>query len=401
MSFFQLCLLTFRKIAFISVLLILVSCAGISGNGDVSVKKPELIPIVVYKAFGDKPLIVSANGIFQLSPVQERKFRRYIGKQDTRKVSRNQLVYNYLKESIQGFNYHSDTLTATDAARDNRGNCLSLAILTSAYARIADIEIGYELMQTPPVYQKQGNTVLTSQHIRSLLYRPKISDHIGINYYYRSVIKVDYFPTDRARVKRSVDTAEFISMFYQNKAAEQIVEKNYKLAFWYIKESLKYAEDNHHAINMLALVYSAMGHESDAERFYRHGIEFSDEKLELLSNYHSYLIKHHRINEASEIKQEIEKINEPNPFDWLSIADKALFQGELSEASYYYKKVIKLAPYLHQGHAGLGKVEFLRGNPGKAGRAFKKARELAFDTDVQRLYDAKRFALAAYVNKNK
>lgn len=359
------------------------------------VEERELMPITYYHEFGKKPKMVSAQEIFLLQPQQKAHFLKYLNHPGNRDQLRHKRVSNYLKKIIKGFNYHSDTLIAAQSADSKEGNCLTLAILTTALSRVADVDVAYELMQTPPVYQKKGNTILSSQHIRSVLYEPDTAESDTF-FLMQPVIKIDYFPTSSSSVKRKVTEAEFVSMYFRNKAAEAIVDHRYPDAFWLAVESFKYDKDNAHATNMLALIYDRMGFADDAEDLYKFGIEYAEEKLELLSNYHKFLLRYQRLDEAYAVHQQIIVLDEPDPFDWLDLGDEALAEGKYGEAIRFYDKVIELAPYLHHGYSGVGRAEFLKGNSSRARRAFSKASELALDQDTRALYQAKLSALTHY-----
>ncbi|WP_444997068.1 tetratricopeptide repeat protein [Aliikangiella sp. IMCC44359] len=398
MSYFQ--RLFPRICLFLTACLLIPSCTTVKNIEKTVEKEEEPFPIVFYESFGEKPELIKDSELFLLTQEQQEHFFRYINNIANRDIPKHQRVSNYLKKIIKGFNYHSDTFIASDAVTNQRGNCLSLAILTTALARLAEVEVGYELMQTPPIYQKKGNTILTSQHVRSLLYKPNATADNGFYFLVRPVIKIDYFPSRGALVQRRVSESEFISMYYRNKAAEAIVEKNTKNAFWYSIESLQYSKNNAHAINMLALIYDREGYTEDAGKLYRFGIGNSDEKLELLSNYFNYLKRNKRFLEAEEIKAQIAEMNVQNPFDWLEVADQALMRGEILSALKYYDKVIELAPYLHHGFFGRAKAEFLRGNTARAQKAFDKAVELAHEKETKAMYEAKLSALTYYVSQN-
>lgn len=376
--------------------LIVQSCAQapkVEPTTLVEERKP--IPITYYSQFGERPEMISADDIFTLTPKQRSKFRKYLAHPINKETLRHKRVSNYLRKIIKGFNYHSGTLIASESSELNQGNCLTLAILTTALSRVADVSVGYELMRTPPVYQKKGNTILSSQHIRSVLYEPGGAES-GTFFLMQPVIKIDYFATNKTSVKRKVRESEFVSMYFRNKAAEAIVEHRYADAFWLAIESFKYAKDNAHATNMLALVYDRMGFPEDAEKLYKFGIERSDDKIDLLSNYHKFLLRYERLEEAYAINQKIIELDVPDPFDWLDLGDEALAEGKYREAIRFFDKVVELAPYLHHGYSGIGRAEFLRGNTVLAKRAFNKAAERAHDKDTRALYRAKLSALTVF-----
>jgi len=356
----------------------------------------DKIPITFYPELGERPALISESEIFQLSEKQQSDFQRYMSHPRNQGTLRHELVSDYLSQFIKGFNYHSDTYVASESADSKTGNCLSLAILTTAFARLANVTVAYELMHTPPVYQRKGNTILSSQHVRSILYQPQAQESEGVLFIFQPVIKIDYFPTSGGHVMRRVPESEFISMYFRNMAAEAIIEQRLADAFWYALESLDYTENNIHATNMLALIYDNLGYQDDAERLYQFGIKYADEKLELLSNYHKFLLRHDRISEAEQIKSQIGQLDDANPFEWLDMADAELASGNLGDALRYYNKVVELAPYLHHGYSGRGRVEFLKGNAHRARKAFIKAEELAMEEEARTLYRAKLHALSTY-----
>ena len=353
----------------------------------------EPVPIVYYETFGKAIDIKKSGELFQLSQKQRTTFLKYYEHPSNWGKPGHQKLANYLKTFARKFNFYSDTLIPTEAFAQQQGNCLSLAMLTTALARIGNIDIGYELMHTPPVYQKRGNTILKSQHVRSVLYPPDATEMEGVLFLLKPVIKIDYFSTPGGHVRKRVSERDFIAMYYRNVAAEALINNRLKDAYWLILESYQYAEKDSHATNILALIYEKSGFDQDAENLYLYGIKYSDEKLELLSNYHKFLIRKKRYKEANEVKQQIAEFDEPNPFDWLDMADDALAMREYNEAIRYYEKVIELAPYLHHGYFGRGKVEYLQGFVGKANRSFAKAKELTWDKETQALYQSELAAL--------
>lgn len=389
--------LLIKNLVFISICCILFSCTTTKNVNTVNLEdKPPQLPIRYIKEFGERPSLQPDSSIFELTAKQKSDFLAYLDRPIKKDQDKHKLVGEYLAKFVKGFNYHSDTFNASEAASKYEGNCMSLAILTTAFANIAGVEIGYELMHSAPIYQKKGNTIIASQHIRSILYDPNYAPEPGVYYFFEPVIKIDYFPTSGGIVKRRVREPEFVSMYYKNKAAEAIIENRLVNAFWLVEHSLQLVENDAQATNLLALIYDKLGYDEYAEDLYQFGIKHATEKLELYSNYKQYLVRKNRLAEADIINQEILKIDEPNPFDWLSLGDEAFNSGKLSDANRFYEKVIDIAPYLHQGYFGRGRVAFERGLTKKAKRAFDKANELAHESEEKQMYRAKLEALSVY-----
>jgi len=168
---------------------------------------------------------------------------------------------------LDQFNYYSDTYTATDSLLENKGNCLSPAILTKALADLVDVEVGYQLVETAPVFKKEGNIILSSQHIRTMLFSPDTSDSNGW-VLFRGRIIVDYFPTYSSHILREVDEDEFTSMYYTNKAAESMLRQDNNLTYWYLNKALKLKPTHSIAINMMALLHQKVGYPDYAERLF-------------------------------------------------------------------------------------------------------------------------------------
>lgn len=395
--------LNYSTIVVILSVLILSACASKKTQENFvedEDEKPESAPIVYYPVFGEKPEMITPDEIFTLTSEQKKDFLKFYNSPFQSTLQGHRRVVKYIKQYIDGFNFHSDTLIASESLDVKRGNCLTLGILTTALSRVADIEVGYELMQAPPVYKRKGKIVFSSQHVRSILHRPPMEDAGFTLFMFQPVVKLDYFPTQGSRVKRQVNEQEFISMYYRNLAGDALAENNVQEAYWLIVESLKFDNDNAHSTNILAIIYDRMGYSEDAEKLYVYGRERTDEKLEILNNYHNFLKRHKRNAEAKQIKQEMIKIDQPNPFDWLELADREFALGEHSQAKLYYRKAIELAPYLHDGYFGMSKIEFIEGDYAQSKKSLKKALERAYADDTKTLYEGKLFALGSYVAKN-
>ncbi len=340
------------------------------------------------EVMGEPPQLLTLQEVFELTPEQKDHFLKNYHNFKYRDLSDSQRIYEFLKDQLDSFNFHSDTLVATDAMAQNSGNCLSLAILTKALAQLTNVGVSYELARTPPVFQREGDLLLSSQHIRAVIY-DKNSRNTKQFIKPNLKIKVDYFSTVGSRMLRRVNKEEFYAMFYSNRAAEAMVEGNYKYAYWHLKEALKHDNDNVIAINILGVIYRRLGLMDYAERTFQYGIASGENQLELLNNYHKLLVQQNRLTDAAVIAKKLENYDDPDPFKWIDLADAEMREGNYNNAIKLFNKAAEKASYLHQPYAGIAKANFYLGRTERAIRAIELAIEHSHRNDTTSLYEAK------------
>ncbi|TQV87284.1 tetratricopeptide repeat protein [Aliikangiella coralliicola] len=362
--------------------------------------QPDL-PMLDDSHFGPVPPIESVDSIFELTAEQKKDFLRHFNSLRYRSLLPNRKISRYLRDKLDQFNFYSDTLTAHDALSQNLGNCLSLAIVTKALADVVNVEVGYELVSTPPIYQKEGDFVLSAQHVRTLLFEPRIGEYEERQLFWRGFIRVDYFPSAGTRALRNVDEIEFYTMYYRNKAAEALTKDNDNLAFWYLKKGLELNKNDPHVINMLAIIHSRAGYPDYAERIYQYGLQYGNERFELLHNYHLLLVRLERTEDAAKIAAELSEYDDPDPYKWVSLGNIAYEAEDYSTAIYYYKKAAKMADYLHEPYEGIARAQFSLGKLKSARQAIKKAIENTHKKETTSMYQAKYDYLTQLIaNKN-
>lgn len=376
----------------------LTACTSIEPPSFVNVAETAQLSTVVPAFAGERPEMIDEAEIYKLSAEQERQFLEYFNDSKNGFMLDTERLYEYLKKVAGGFEYSLKTLTAQELHGDAAGNCLSLANLTTALARLAGIEVRYQLMYDIPIYEQQGSMILRGLHIRSLLYDPlpNVDPLIGMivkGPIERAGVIIDYFPTERGLFVRNVDESEFSAMFYRNMAVEAMTKYDYATAYWYNQKSLEYAPDNIDAINMLAVLHRRAGDDETAEEVYQYGISLEPDQTELLKNYRMLLNDQGRGSEAMEIGTIISRLGDESPFSHWFLAEEAYAQANYVDALVYYKKAVRVAPYFHEGYFGIAKSQYQLGNNTAAGRALRRAVKKATEPRDRVIYEAKLTAL--------
>ena len=353
----------------------------------------ETFPELTSNQFGEPQYFSAKNTVIELSAEQKKEFLNYFNSPVNKTKPDHQKVYEYLESFGDKFEYGNFTSNAKDTLSQATGNCMSLAVLTTALARVANVDIKYQLVNRIPVYQEYGSVIFNAQHIRSLVFEPKFESGSGLLLFRKKAV-IDYYPSSSNFVSGYVTEDEFFSMYYRNLASEAIGLNDNNKAYWLLRHSLGIEPENAQTINSLAVLHRRVGEYAKAEELYKYGIKNASNKVTLLKNYKILLQSQERFTEAEKITKELENLDDYDPFNWLHAANDAFDEGNYNLAFKLYNKAIELAPYLHQAHFGVAKTQYMRGNYKAAERSFKVAKDEAFDKKSKSIYEAKLAALS-------
>ena len=341
---------------FIFTLILCIGCSSVKAN------REQQVSVSLNSAlFSPNNMVISENDLYALSEQQQQLFLTFYQQKISQGYLPHEVVKLFLESSLDQFTYFGQTYTASEAMLNSSGNCMSLAILTTAFSRLVGVEMDYRKMNSLPIYEKHGNVLLSSSHVQSLLYDPSFIAEENTYYIYRPAIIIDYFPQDSNIRSKTVNPNEFLAMYYVNKAAELYIKEEFDNAFAYAKHAYHLDVNNVSSLNLLALLHKKKGDIKSAERLYLAAMASNDVNISVLDNYVTLLKQQGRFRDAKKVKSQIENIYDPNPYHWLEKAQLASYNKEYSDAERYYRKVIKLAPYVKQAYLELHEIYLVQG----------------------------------------
>ena len=338
--------------------------------------------------FGERPEIVEPAQIFALTDSQRQAFLDFFDDPAQQRAPAHKRVRRYLEIVTEGFDFHNDTRTAAEALRTSEGNCLTLALLTTALADLADVEVGYQIVKSTPVFEMTGSVVTRGLHVRSILYDPSWEPGTTL-FLRRPGIQFDFFPTGTERFVSNLSHREYVAMYYSNIAGEAIAGGDNRLAFWLSLTSLDVAPDNVIALNTIAVAYRRAGDEAKAEEILRYGIATAPKEVSFLRNYSALLERQGRVEEAAEIDAALDALDDANPFDGVMAGQLAYSDGDYREAITHFRRAAKIAPYLHEAHMGMALAYLKLGNANRGKAELKRAIEKTQRRTTRSIYEAK------------
>ena len=385
------------KPSFVTFALPIIALLAACGDTPVhSASGPPFEIVLKSDLFEARPPVISIDEIHDLSEQQRREFYRYFYDTENQDKAPHKRVSDYLELFADGFSYRGETFTASEALEHSAGNCLALAILTTGLARLVNVDVEYQLIDSAPVFEARGNHVRRSLHVRSLLIDPGWESPEGFLTLSPPGIRIDYFPSRFDRFVGNIDESEYFAMYYRNIAADAIEKQDLDQAYWLLMESIELSPASPETLNMLAIVFDRAGDKRKCEEIYRYGIQHAARRVSLIRNYSIFLKRESRISEAEDMDALLAEQDDPNPFDWIFAAEEAYDEGDLRLAMRLFRKSVELAPYLHEGHFGLAKTYFRLGNLSKAEQELEEALTHATRSAARQRYEAKLAALSDY-----
>ncbi len=337
---------------------------------------------------GEAPL-PSPQALLTLTAAQQDDFLDYFHGEAVRPVPKHHRIRDFLHHRLAGFGYLEESLTASEAMAEHRGNCVSLAALTLALADLVGVEIRFQLMTTAPVFDRDGGLILSSNHVRSRLYDPDYEPNPGVLTLQRPHVQIDYFPGDRRGSGKMLSRDEFLALFYRNLAADALVINETDRAFAMTQAALALDPDHADSLNLMAVIHRRAGDLATADQFYRHATRLHRNHINLLSNHESLLRQLGQDAEADELVAQLAQLDDPNPFHWLDLGERARQRGSLHAALRWYGEALARAPYLHEAYWRQAIVYEELGQPDRSLAALEKAHSLTLRPDLKKSYQSK------------
>jgi len=341
--------------------------------------------------------VVNEQELFHLSKNQRKEFLDYFQKKNADNIPSHRIVADFINDKLSNFTYYGKTFIAKEAMAKNKGNCMSLAIYTTAIAKLVNLEVTYREVNTLPVFEKHNNLLLSSTHVQTILIDPTFIPEKNMVYFYKPSIVIDYFPTSTNHVGTPLNYKQFVAMYYQNIAADALVANNLNKAFAYAEQGFEFDPYSSKLLNTLAVTYRRKGDLITAQKLYDEGLKSNSKKLSLVNNYIFLSKKQNNEKKVAELTKTLENLNDPNPYTWLEQAYIAKKNQQYSKAIRYFMRTLDTAPYVHQAYIGLYQVYLAKHQPRKAQKMLKKALEWTHEFEQRKMYKMKLFQLSASI----
>lgn len=297
------------------VCVLLAACAG--PQQQQRVQPPEfLFKDALFSAPSER---ITADDVFALSDPMKRYLRTEITSQ-LRLMGPHQGLINALYQTDQLKLQYDTSMTrnASQAFDARAGNCLSLVIMTAAFAKELGLQVRYQSAYLEETWGRSGDLLVRSGHVNVTLAR-KMLDTVSMGP--ASALTIDFLPPENLRGLRSRDIPEetIVAMYMNNKAVEALVEGRSDDAYAWAREAVFQDPAYLGSHNTLGVIYTRRGDLDQSARVLSYLLERDPTNARAMANLAQVFARQGRDTESAALLRRLAQVEPVGPFHYFNL----------------------------------------------------------------------------------
>jgi tetratricopeptide (TPR) repeat protein len=246
------------------------------------------------------------------------------------------------------------TRTAAEAYAERAGNCLSLTVMTAAFARHLGLPVRFQSLAVDEEYERSADLYIAAGHVNVVLGRDG------------QAVTVDFVPgVERAHWRTTpIGEATILAMFMNNRAAEALSDGRVNESYWWAREAVRQDPRFLAGANTLGVIYGRAGHLREAEQALRYVLEREPDHVNALFNLVRLLAGQGRDAEYAQLSERLAALQPHPPFWYFDRGREALDRHDFATARDLFLRELRRQPHQHEVHfklaiayAGLGQTD--------------------------------------------
>lgn len=373
--------------------LIAVFAFGCLAGCAVEPKTPEPASVFVDSAFKPPAERIDPYAALAMSPAMIRFAETEMAAEIRSKGPRNGLIDAlYTKGRLQ-LDYDGEaTRTAAEAFEARRGNCMSLVLMTAAFAHHLNLPLRFNSVYMEEYWTRSNGLFFVAGHVNVTLERPvRVNSSTTLIWGDPDLLTVDFVPAEQIRGQRGrvVTESTILAMYLNNRAAEVLMVGNVDEAYWWARAAIEVDPRWLSAYNTLAVLYRRKGMSDQAEAVLREVLQREPLNTQALSNLILVLSDAGRREEAQRYANQLAQVQPAPPYKFFDEGVAAMKAGEFATARQLFRKEVARAAYVPEFHFWLGLANYGLGDVSGARGEVTKAMENSVTAKDRQLYGAK------------
>jgi tetratricopeptide (TPR) repeat protein len=368
--------------------LLLTFCALVAGC---ATPPPPAAPAALFddSLFSAPSERVSADDIFAVSEAMVQYLRRpdVAAQLRSKGPQRGLLEALYEKRELKLVYDASITRTAAQAFDARSGNCLSLVVMTAAFARELGLNVSYRSALIEDLVTRSNNLLLRSGHVNVTLsrqfaevFRPQ-----------HDAMSVDFLPPDELRGLRTREITEptIVAMFMNNRAVETMLDGRIDDAYAWARGAIRSDPGFVSALNTLGVIYLRRGALTQASVVFGHVLERDAANRAALANLANTYARMGRIEESTELQRRLAALEPRPPLQEFHLGLAAMQKQDFRAAREHFAREAARGDGNHELHYWQALASFKLGDYETARRHLKLAVQASPTIKDRETYSAK------------
>ena len=287
------------------------------------------------------------------------------------------------------------TRTASQTFAAHAGNCLSLAIMTSAFAKEMGIPVRYQIVLVDDAWSRSGDIYFSSAHVNLTLGGSRYGRVLD---YADAETTIDFLPPGdtRGRRVRVIGEQTITAMFMNNRAAESLTRGRLDDAYAWAHAAVESDPKFLGSYNTLGVIYRHHGNLPNAEAALRYVLEVEPGNTQAMSNLALVLNDQGRRTESEALLAKLKELQPYPPFYFFNLGVTAMHDGDYSTARDMFAKELDRDAYYHEFHFWIAAAYIGLGDVAQARSHLATAMENSATRKDHALYAAKLDRLSSY-----
>ncbi len=371
--------------------IILLLSALLTGCASVSPPVSAVPPLLFHdELFGTPSERADASVIFSLNDEMRKFLQREIAEHVRKRgAQRGLLEALYDTRQLKLAYDAAMTRTAAQAFDARAGNCLSLVIMTAAFARELGLPVRYQSVYSELLWSRSGGVYFASGHVNVVL-GTRLRDTRN-SYPPIQPMLIDFLPPSELTGQRTreIDEATIVAMYMNNKAGEALASGRLDDAYAWAREAVRQDPGFLAAQNTLGVIYHHAKHPAEAAAVFIQLLAREPSNAHALSNLALVYDSEGRSALAQSLRQRLAAIEPDAPFGLFDLGMAAMERGEYIAARDYFAKQVDRAPDYHEFHFWLAMANARLGDVAQTRKHLALAMETSHSAREHDVYAAK------------
>jgi tetratricopeptide (TPR) repeat protein len=375
----------------LSLCLVLAACAA-------SPSAPQADKLFSDRLFAPPSQHISADDVFAVSHAM----RQYLASDENARQMRVKGIQQGLFDALYSKNQlqleyssgHTRNATETFAARS--GNCLSLVIMTAAFAKELGLPVRYQTILMDQAWSRNDDLYFASGHVNLTLGKRPSSIRTPLDH--SRLMTIDFLPPEDTEGQRRLDIEEntVVAMYMNNQAAEALAMHRLDDAYWWAREAIRQDASFLASYNTLGVVYRRHGNLQEAEHTFRQVHEREPDNTVVMFNLIGVLNDLGKSAEAKPLAARLAQLQPEAPFQAFNLGMAAMRAGDYKAAKLHFGREIARDPYYHEFQYWLGIACLRLGEIDQAVKHLSIAMQNSTTSNDHDLYAAKLDRVKSY-----